>query len=103
MRKEILKLVIILGFIFSMYQVADAQVIVKMKPVKPRKVIIKTKVPGRNFIWISGHWKWKPSLNKYVWVNGRWVKQRKGKIWIPGHWKKFPAGHIWVPGHWRKR
>ena len=103
MKKEIIKLALILGFLFSMYQMAEAQVIVKVKPVRSAKRVVKVKAPGRNHVWIAGHWKWRPALKKYVWVGGRWVKSRKNKVYVAGHWRKVPGGHMWVPGQWRRR
>ncbi len=65
----------------------------------PRKIRIKSKRPGPNYIWVKGHWEWK--RGRYVWRNGYWKKRKKNRRWVSGHWKKGPAGWVWVPGHWR--
>ena len=103
MRKELIKLLVIIGFLFSMYQIADAQVMVRVKPVGPGKAVVKVKKPGKNHFWRKGHWQWKPGKKKYVWVKGSWIKHKKGKVWIDGRWKKVRGGFMWVPGHWRRR
>lgn len=83
---------------------ANSQVVVKVKPAKPKVVIVKADVPkpGPNHIWIDGHWTCEKKTKSYVWKKGHWVKPKKGKVWIPGHWKKVPGGHKWMSGHWKR-
>ncbi len=57
--------------------------------------------PGAVYIWIAGHWVWKPRLGKYIWIAGHWAKRSPGKVWISGHWKKHRGGWVRIPGHWR--
>ncbi|KAA3610514.1 MAG: hypothetical protein D8M58_06710 [Calditrichaeota bacterium] len=78
---------------------ANSQIIVTKKPNKPKVLVVKTKQPGSNYVWINGHWK--VHKNKYVWKKGHWVKARKHHVWIPGHWKEVRKGWKWIPGHWK--
>lgn len=81
----------------------SAQVVVKVKPAKPKVVVVKPAKPGPKHVWIDGHWKWSKKRKEYVWVKGYWLKPKKGYTWVPGHWKKVPGGFKWVRGHWRRR
>jgi len=99
------------GFIFSITVIAllsisifsNAQVIIKIKPLRPKVVVVKPKAPGPNFVWINGHWKWSKRVVKYVWAKGHWSKRRRGANWVSGHWADVPGGHKWIPGHWKRR
>ncbi len=90
-----LTMFILSGFAFQ----TNAQIIIKIKPPKPKVVVVKTKHRPHH-IWVKGHWKTTPS-GKFVWVEGHWIKKRHGFVWIDGHWKKVRGGWIWVPGHWK--
>lgn len=81
----------------------SAQVVVKIKPARPKVEVVKPSKPGPKHIWIDGHWKWDKKRKEYVWVKGHWSKPRKGHAWVPGHWQKVPGGFKWVPGHWRRK
>ncbi len=85
--------------IFTLSSVSTAQLVVVKKPNRPRVVVVKKAKPGKNHVWIDGHWK--ASGSKYVWVKGRWSKKRPGNIWIKGHWKRKRGGWIWVGGYWK--
>jgi len=65
----------------------------------PLKKEMRSRQPGANFVWISGHWKW--TGNKYIWVTGHWVKKRRGKTWAVGHWKRQGNHWVWIRGRWR--
>ena len=56
--------------------------------------------PGREFVWIEGHWAW--ASNDYAWHPGRWERPpRHHAHWVQGRWRKHgPAWH-WEPGHWK--
>ncbi len=79
-----------------------AQVVVKVKPNKPKVVVMKPAKANPGHVWIDGHWKWDKPSHQYIWVKGHWIKEKKGHTWVPGHWKSAPSGHEWVPGHWKK-
>ena len=86
-------------FLFVFSSISSAQLVVVKKPVRSKVVLVNPAKPGKNHIWIDGHWK--ASGAKYVWVQGKWAKNRPGHHWIKGHWKKTRAGWIWIPGHWK--
>jgi hypothetical protein len=102
MKKLLLSLIIFCGILFFYYENACSQVVVKVKPAKPKVVVVKPAKPGPRHIWVKGHWRWNKKREEYVWVKGHWVKPKKGRAWVPGHWKKVPGGFRWVPGHWRR-
>lgn len=92
--------VLILSACFALN--SNAQTIVKIKPAKPKVIVVKPAKTKAGHFWRNGHWKWNKKQNKYVWVKARWVKNNKGHHWIPGKWKQSPKGYIWVKGHWKK-
>lgn len=80
-----------------------AQVAVKVKPAKPKVLVVKPAKHKPGHYWSVGHWKWHKKQNKYTWIKARWVKENKGHNWVAGHWTKGPNGHTWVKGRWKKR
>ncbi len=82
-----------------------SQVIIKVKPIRPKVVLIKANVPrpGPSYVWIDGHWQWDKRSSSYIWAKGKWVKNKRNRIWISGHWHKVTGGWKWVPGHWKRR
>lgn len=100
-RRTILTFVIIAILSFTGINGLFSQVVVKVKPVHTKVVIVKPKTPGKNYIWVDGHWKYNSNMNKYVWVNGKWVrKPQNNSVWIAGRWKKVRGGWKYVPGRW---
>ena len=81
----------------------NAQVVVKAKPRKAKILVLKTKRPSTNHIWIDGQWKWNKKSNRYVWVNGKWSKPKHGYVWVAGSWKNLSNGFVWKEGYWRRR
>lgn len=79
---------------------ADAQVVVKVIPQRPKVVKVKTISPAKGMVWVDGHWILKN--NKYVWTEGVWIKPKPNHIRIAGFWKKVPGGWVWIDGHWKK-
>jgi hypothetical protein len=59
--------------------------------------------PGPGYIWIPGHWTWRPSDRTYAWVPGHWTVPPSGGVWVPGHWESRADGYVWVDSHWRTR
>src|SRR5262245_12064636 len=59
--------------------------------------------PGQEYVWVPGHWAWRPILERYVWLPGHWVvPPDRGLVWVPGHWMWGPRiGYHWVEGYWR--
>lgn len=98
--KIIRKFLIVVALIFISVSFAEAQVVV-VKPQKPKVVVVKPKCPGKNHVWVDGHWTWDKRSKQYVWTKGHWKKGKKGKKWVPGHWKKVRGGWQWIPGHWK--
>ena len=98
MRKNIIALCVLIFLMFFVFGYADTVYIAKEPP--PTKAEVITKSPGKEAVWIGGHWKW--AGEEFVWMPGHWVKKPQGS-WIKGHWKKTKHGYIRVPGHWKKK
>lgn len=79
-----------------------AQIVVKVKPIKPKILVPKPAKLKHGHVWRTGHWNWNKSKNKYVWRKACWVKENHGHHWIGGHWIKNAHGHTWVKGGWKK-
>ena len=78
----------------------SGQMIVKVKPQRPKVVVIKPTKVYKNKIWIEGHWRWSNQSNSYQWVKAHWAKKKRNSKWKAGNWIKMPAGWKYVPGHW---
>lgn len=94
---KLLKCLAIAGVVFTT-QAANAQFVVKVRPVAPR--IVRVVAPGPRYVWIDEDWGWRG--NGYVYNGGRWAAPPAGFVrWVPGHWKDSRRhGWIWKPGHW---
>ena len=79
---------------------AAAQVVVKVRPNRPKIKVVKPKQPDKNHIWVDGHWVWNPRSKNYVWKRGYWEPVRTGHRYVAGHWEKAPGGWKWIPGAW---
>jgi len=79
---------------------AQAQVVVKAKPVRPKVVVVKGRAPRRGMVWVDGHWSWNKRNMRYIWVKGRWAAPPRGKAWTVGSWKRSRKGWVYVPGRW---
>lgn len=82
---------------------SSAQVIVKVKPLRPKVIVVKPAKVKRGHTWVKGHWRWNKRAKSYAWVKGHHVKSRRGFVYVPGHWRAAPRGHNWVPGHWKRK
>lgn len=102
MKKKSLVIMLISCFILLGNITANSQIIVKIKPHKPKKNIVQPARPNAGHIWIDGHWLWSKKDNKYVWIKGHWAKPPiVGATWISGYWMDSPEGYKWVPGYWK--
>lgn len=78
---------------------AEAQFVVKIRPVAP-VVRVKPVMPSQRHVWVNGDYVWRGG--RYVYINGYWTEPpfRKHR-WVGGHWKHTRRGWTWIPGHWR--
>lgn len=101
--KSLLKpITLIAAFICLNIFSTNAQVIVKVRPIKPKVIVVKPAIQKQNHIWRDGHWKWAGKQNKYIWVKAHWTKKNIGHNWISGHWVSSKNGHKWINGYWKK-
>jgi len=80
---------------------SNAQIIVRVHPVRPVAVIRTRPVaPGPRAVWVDEDWV--PQGGTYAWHGGYWaVPPRPGALFVRGHWRETRRGSIWIPGHWR--
>lgn len=65
----------------------------------PLKLELIPDSPGRDHIWIKGHWAWKGG---WTWEDGYWVQRPGPDIsWMDGFWAQHGKSWIWIPGRWR--
>ena len=97
------KIVIFVAILFLGLFVPEAQsqVIVKVRPKRPKVFVKKPVKINKGHAWREGHWVYNKQKEKYVWRKGQWVKRKPGKIWVKGHWKKVSGGEKWIPGRWK--
>jgi hypothetical protein len=94
--KKILMLMAIILFVVSG---AEAQVIVKLRPVAP--VVVKPACPSPHHVWVGGSWKWNRKTRNYIWMDGYWVQPRKhSSRLVNGHCRTMRRGWKYIPGHW---
>ncbi|MFP5039427.1 hypothetical protein [Parasediminibacterium sp. JCM 36343] len=77
-----------------------AQIIVNIRPERPRVVVARPVAPSPRHVWVEEEWV--PQGGTYVFHGGYWSAPiRPGAMYIPGHWKNTRHGWVWRPGHWR--
>lgn len=98
--KNMKKILVMLAVILSVgIYTADAQIIVRVRPERPKYVRVVS--PGPRHVWIEEDWE--PRGQSYVFVGGRWAEPPRDRgRWVPGHWRHRPHGWVWVRGHWRR-
>jgi hypothetical protein len=80
-------------------KVWTSSIIVEKAP-PARKLELIPKSPGRDYVWIRGHWAWKDGI--WTWEDGYWLQRPGPDIqWMDGDWSRHGKGWIWIPGHWR--
>jgi hypothetical protein len=71
-----------------------------MREPPAERVEVIPSAPGRDYIWVKGHWGWR--RNDYEWVPGRWVVPERGyREWEPGRWERDRNGWFYIEGRWR--
>jgi YXWGXW repeat-containing protein len=108
--KTLFRYIIAFTLIFSFYGATDSfatdrgnprhKHVVRVKPSRPHATINRHARVKSGYVRIDGHWQYNRHHRKYVWVNSRVVKQRRGKIWTSGHWSKVSGGWVYVQGFW---
>ncbi|GAB2835364.1 YXWGXW repeat-containing protein [Ferruginibacter profundus] len=101
MKKYVVRMMMALMIAISFTAAADAQIVVKIRPVAP---VLRARplAPSPAHVWVGGNYVWRGG--QYVYEEGYWATPpRRGSIWIEGHWKHRRGGWVWVPGHWRRR
>ncbi|HEY0273956.1 MAG TPA: hypothetical protein VGC22_12270 [Chitinophaga sp.] len=80
---------------------ASAQVIVRVRPVRPAVVVTRPPAPSPGAVWVEEEWV--PQGDTYVWHGGYWTTPvRVGAVYVAGHWRHtHHGGYVWIPGHWR--
>ena len=79
--------------------------LVTVAPVPPAPVTeVVPAQPGSAYVWVPGHWAWRPRRAAYAWVAGHWaVPPGPRHAWVPGHWAQQGNAYLWVDGHWQVR
>jgi hypothetical protein len=83
--------------------VAQPAVVTGPPPPPPPQVEVVPGAPGPAYVWVPGHWAWRPRVATYVWVPGFYAIPQPGYVYAPGHWVPRGGGHVWIEGRWRLR
>ena len=76
----------------------QAQIIVKVRPPRPRVVVTRPAPPHPHAVWVEEDWI--VDHGQYRWHGGYWaVPPRPRAVWVSGHWRHTRRGDIWIPGH----
>lgn len=80
----------------------ESAVAVEEAPPPPRIEVVPAH-PEPGHVWVPGHWAWRPSVRRYVWISGRYrrIQHPHHHHWVPGYWNQTPRGWVWVRGRWR--
>ncbi len=80
---------------------ASARVVIGIRgePPPPRVVVVPS--PRRGYIYSPGHWQWRGK--RYVWVEGRYVKERRGYDWVADRYDRRGDDWVLIRGHWVRR
>lgn len=99
MKKAAFKIIAVLAILISSVVVAQAQIVVKVRPAAP---VLRARpvCPSPGHVWVGGNYVWRGG--QYVYTDGYWAPPRAGHRWVDGHWKHRRGGWVWVPGHWRR-
>ena len=100
MKRFIVITIVILGAFLLEVNHANAQVVVTVKPVRPKVVVVKPRRPSARHVWIEGHWVWNRRARAYVWKKGYWTRVKRGRVYVAGTWVKTKGGWLYKPGKW---
>jgi hypothetical protein len=71
-------------------------------PMPAPRVEVVPPVPAPEYVWVPGHWAWRPGLGRYAWISGHYqVPAHATHVWVPAHWAWSPGGYHWIEGYWR--
>lgn len=101
MKTNIKQIFLLSCFIVSSIGISNAQMVVKVRPAKPKVLVVKPAKAKPGHVWRNGHWVWNAKRKNYVWRKATWVKVNPGHAWMAGHWVRSANGHKWVPGYWK--
>jgi hypothetical protein len=57
--------------------------------------------PGKNAIWVSGHWTY--GADGFVWVAGRYIEARSGHVFVPPRWAVYEEQYLFFTGFYVPR
>jgi len=85
MKKLILSIIVMIAVIINP---VEGQIVIvkrnnhkveKVKPSRPKILVVKPNKIRKNHVWIKGHWKWSFRKHRYVWVKGHWKRKKKNR------------------------
>src|SRR3954464_10272221 len=56
--------------------------------------------PRHGYAWMPGHWQW--NYNRYQWVQGSWVRERRGERYDEPRWVQRDGRWYMQGGGWRR-
>ncbi len=99
--KNTVKALTIVGMMLLAASTTYAQVIVRVRPERPREVVVRRPAPpSPRHVWVKEDWVARGG--RYVWHGGYWAAPpRPGVTFVNGHWRNTRHGYVWVAGYWR--
>jgi hypothetical protein len=99
MMKKLLIATLLAGSLGSIAAPATSAIlVVRQAPPAPR--VERIPEARRGQIWIPGHWDWRS--NRYVWVKGKFMRDRKGYMYDQPTWEERDGRWHRVGGNWRR-
>jgi hypothetical protein len=114
-KRNLAKLALIAGFAMLLSQSAAAFAFVRVAvgfgvnagyPPPPVPVVreVVAPCPGPGYVWVGGHWGWRPVFARYAWVRGAWaVPPYAHAYWVGPRFVARPAGRVFIGGYWARR
>lgn len=79
---------------------SQAEIIVQVEPPPPQYERMPR--PRRGYVWVPGHWEWRPVIGRYDWVPGYWERMHpRYRHYVAGHYERRPGGWVWIAPYWR--
>jgi hypothetical protein len=96
----VLKGALVAAVISMLSVTSDAQIVVRVRPPRPKVIVVRSAPPSRYHVWVDEDWV--VAGRGYRWNGGHWAAPpRMHAVWMPGYWRNSRRGDIWVPGYWR--
>ena len=77
----------------------DVHFVTVAPPAVRREVIVESRRPAPDYVWVSGYWDW--DGDRWGWVEGDWSRPPATSVaWVQPQYVRTGGSWRYVPGHW---